>query len=477
MKQIRLSVHLAVAAALLVCAVSPSGVSAQASLRPQVDAYVRAEMQRRQIPGLALLVLRQHRVILSAHYGMADRELKTPVTERTSFEIASMTKQFTDAAILLLAEQQKLSVTDPVSRYLPGLPASWESITMQQLMNHTAGLRDDWDESDEFFASRTTAEQFLDALKAAPLQFAPGTDWSYSAGPFVLGLVIQKVSGRSYAQFMRESIFMPLGMTSTRVIDDARVRPDEASGYTVVRGSIQHGVRVSPAAHGRADVGIRTTAKDLARWDAALDGPSLLSAASRALMFTPGSLSNGDPIAHGLGWYVTPFRGHTEIAHGGSFRTGFNSVIARYPDDGLTVIVLANQFRSRTSEMARAVASFYNPAYRPIATMPPMPNLDPSRTTVATRVMAALKDGNTPDALLAGVGRLGGWSRAELRQELAHASAPVGIACQDLAGANARAFGVPIVANCFYRTDGDRVRYWTLSFTVNGQVAYLELEQ
>lgn len=459
------------------CAASLMDASAQASRRTQVDAYLRAEMERRRIPGLALLVLQDHRVVLAANYGLADVPRKVPVTDRTSFEIASMTKQFTAAAILLLAERGKLSVADSLSRYLPDLPPSWQSITIQQLMNHTAGLRDDWDEDDEFFISRTTSAEFLDALKASPLKFAPGTDWSYSAGPFVLGLLVERLSGRSYAQFMREALFIPLGMTATTVNDGARGSPDAASGYTVVRDTIRNGVRISPAAHSRADVGIRTTARDLALWDAALDQPTLLSAASRALMFTPGRLSNGEPIAHGLGWFVTPFRGHTEVAHGGSFRTGFNSIIARYPDDRLTVIILTNQFRSRSSEMARAVASFFNEDYRPIAMMRSQPRLHPSRTEAATRIMAALRDGHTPVGLVAGVGRLGGWSKAELRQELAHASAPHGIACQNLTGSDATAFGIPIVANCFYRTEGDRVRYWALSFTVGGQVAYLELEQ
>lgn len=462
--------------ALCLCAASLNAW-AQASPRAKIDAYVRAEMARRHIPGLALLVLRDHRVILEANYGLADLSLKAPVTPRTSFEIASMTKQFTAAAILLLAEQGKLAVTDPLSRHLPDLPPAWRGITIEQLMNHTAGLRDDWDEDDQFFAARTTSGEFFDAMKASPLKFEPGTDWSYSAGPFVLGLLIERVSGQSYAQFMRASIFRPLGMASTDVNDGARQVPDRASGYVVRDGVVQDGVRISPAAHARADVGIRTTARDLARWDTALGGGSLLSPASRTLMFTPGRLTNGEVIAHGLGWFVTPFRGHTEIAHGGSFCTGFNAVIARYPDDALTIIVLTNQFRARSSEMARAVASFYNSDYRPIRMMRPRTDRHPIRTRVATQILDALKNGTHPDELLPGVGRLGGWSRAELRGELAQASPPTFIDCQNLSDRPAKAFETPIVANCHYRTEGDRARYWTFSFTASGRVAYLELEQ
>lgn len=467
---------LATSLVLWLALASPT-VQAQADPSAAINDYVRAEMARRQIPGLALLVLRDHRSIFAANYGMADPSNKVPVTERTSFEVASIAKQFTDAAVLLLADRGMLSVADPLSKYLSDLPPAWQTITIQQLMNHTAGLRDDWDEDDRFFISKTTSGEFLDALKASPLKFAPGSDWSYGCGPFVLGLLIERLTGMSYAQFMRESIFRPLGMASTSVNDSVLNAPDRASGFVVRENVIQPGVHISPAARARADVGIQTTAHDLALWNVALDGPSLLSAASRRLMFTPGRLNNGEVIAHGLGWFVTPFRGHTEIGHGGSFRTGFNAFVARYPDDGLTIIVLTNQFRARSSEMVRAIASFYNGDYRPIRTMQPRPDGNPSRTMTATRILNALKGGNSVEELLPDVGRLGGWSRAELRQELAQASPPIFIDCQNLAGMNARAFGTPVVANCFFRTGGDRSRYWTFSFTARGRVAYVELEQ
>jgi len=468
--------HVSASLALSLLVVS-SPARAQDSTSAKIKGFVRVEMGRHQIPGLALLVLREDRVIFAGNFGVADQTRKTPVTERTSFEIASMTKPFTDAAVLLLSEQGKLAVTDLLSRYFHDLPPAWQTITIQQLMNHTAGLPDDWDEGDLYFTSKTTTGEFFEALKASPLVFDPGTDWSYSAGPFVLGLLIERLSGMSYAEFMRESLFGPLRMAFTGVNDSTANVPDRASGYVVRDGVLQRGTRISPAARARADVGIRTTVHDLALWSAALNDRSLLSAASHNLMFTPGHLNNGEVIAHGLGWFVTPFRGHTEIAHGGRFRTGFSSVIARYPDDGLTIIVLTNQFAVRPSVMAREIASFYNNEYRPIRTMRQRPDDHPSRTKVAARIINALKDGTFAEEMLPGVGRLGGWSRIELRQELAQASPPTFVDCQNLAGKNAQAFGTPIVANCFYRTEGDRPRYWTISFTAREQVAYVELEQ
>jgi D-alanyl-D-alanine carboxypeptidase len=449
----------------------------QSRLRAAIDDFVHGEMARRRIPGLALLVARDHRIILSANYGVSNLETDAPVNDRTSFQIASMSKQFTAAAILILAERGALALTDRVGKYFGDLPPAWESITIEQLMNHTSGLRDDWDEPDPFFTSNTTADQFFEALKAAPLKFEPGTDWSYSCGPFVLGLIIERVTGKSYAHFMRETIFERLTMSMTDVNDQVRVISGRAMGYALSDGVIRNGVRISPAAEARADVGIRSTARDLARWAAALDGTALLSATSHARMFTPTTLVDGDPTMYGLGWFISPFRGHTEVGHGGGFRTGFNTVIARYPDDRLTVIVLTNLVGAHAYSIARGVASFYNPDYRPIAMMAARPDVDSSRTRTAARVMAAFRNGERPADLLPVAHRIRFWTPAELRDELARATPPISVGCQSLGPRGVAVFGTPLVANCFYRTDGDKARFWTMSFTADGRVAYVELEE
>jgi hypothetical protein len=266
-------------------------------------------------------------------------------------------------------------------------------------------------------------------------------------------------------------------MSSTDVNDPVAIVPGRAAGYVLRNGVVRNGVRISAAAEARADVGIRTTTRDLARWDAALDGPSLLSAVSRELMFTPGRLATGEPIPYGLGWFITPFRGHTEIEHGGGFRTGFSTVIARYPDDRLTVIVLTNLQGAHAYSVARGVASFYNSDYRPIPLMRPRADDDRSRTQIVSRVLAALRDGRTPEELVPGASRFSPWSADELRAELAHASPPTFVDRQDVRDKNVRVAGVLIASNCFYRTDGDRPRFWTFSFTPDGRVAYFELEE
>jgi D-alanyl-D-alanine carboxypeptidase len=209
-----------------------------------IDDYVRAEMARRHIPGLALAVVRNGTVVKLGHYGLADVELNVAVTDDTKFEIASMTKQFTDAAILLLAEEGKLALDDPVTKFLSDAPPSWNAITIRQLMNHTAGVRDDWDEDPPFFLRNQTEEDFLKALYAYPLKFAPG----YGVGPFVLGVVLEKLTGRRYREFMQERVFGPLGMTATSVNDVFAALPQRASGYRWIGDTMTRGARLSPAA-------------------------------------------------------------------------------------------------------------------------------------------------------------------------------------------------------------------------------------
>jgi len=448
-----------------------------ASRNPLIDRYVRTEMATRRIPGLALLVTKNHRIVYAANYGVANLELQAPVTERTSFEIASMSKQFTDAAILWLAEHGKLDVGDRLSKFFSDLPAAWNDITLRQLMTHTAGLRDDFDEDDPFFYSKTTPLEFFDALRAAPLKFPPGTSVSYGCGPFVLGLVIERVSGQSYAAFMREHIFRPLGMSSTDINDPVPIVPDRASGYVIRGGTLRNGVRISPAAEARGDVGIRTTARDLMRWDAALDGSTLLSEDSRRAMFTPGRLTNGEVVPYGFGWYIVPFRGHTETTHDGNFRTGFGTTIARYPDDSLTVVVLTNLQGANTYSIARGVAAFYDPDYRPIPAMSLQRDGFPARTASATRLIEAIRDSQPMPDLLSGARWSGLYELSQLRENLAGARAPVFIDCQDLRSRQVQIGSSRIVANCFYRIEGAKMRYWTISFTADGRVAYLEPEE
>ena len=287
----------------------------------RIDSAARAAMEKRHIPGMQLAVIKYGLVIKKGHYGFANLEDRVPVTDSTLFSIASMSKAFTCAGILLLAEDGKLSVDDPVSKYFDSLPAAWHTITLRQLMNHTAGIRDDWDEEgDDYFYTHNTDSVLFDALKKAPLKFQPGQGFSYSCGPFILGLVISKVSGQSYPDFMKQRIFDKLGMTNSRIDDADGIVPNRAAGYRLKDSLLVHGRHISAAAQERGDVGVLTTVTDLLKWYAALQDSSLLRQSSIDMMFSPGLLNDSSKTSYGLGWFVSPYRDHPLYSHTGAIQ-------------------------------------------------------------------------------------------------------------------------------------------------------------
>jgi D-alanyl-D-alanine carboxypeptidase len=442
-----------------------------------IDDYVRAEMDRRHIPGLSLAVARNGTIIKLAHYGLADVELNVPVTDASKFEIASMTKQFTCAAILLLEEEGKLGLDDPIAEFLSDAPRSWKAITIRQLMNHTAGVRDDWDEDTAFFLRNQSSKEFLTALYAFPLKFAPGQGWAYGAGTFVLGLVIEKVSGRRYRDFMQERVFAPLGMTATSINDVFALLPHRASGYRWSGGTLMRGARISPAAHARGDVGVITTAADLAKWDAALNTTTLLSQKSLEAMFTPAVVQNRNETGSALGWFVLPWRGDRLVFHSGSFRTGFSSTHNRYIDRGLTVIVLTNQcpggqihnpcVSEHPSKLATGIAGFYEPDYGLIAGMRAQPDPNPNRTKRLFAFLAAASTGRI-DTNAVAARSFGLYPLERLQGGLKGITALTFIACQSTEG---RRNTYDETTVCFYKAEGVPLLYWTVGFTRSGQIA------
>jgi CubicO group peptidase (beta-lactamase class C family) len=329
----------------------------------RIDSAVRAEMEQRQIPGMQLVVMKYGLVLKKGNYGFSNLEDRILVTDSTMFAIASMSKAFTCAGILLLMEDGKLNLDDTVGKYLDSLPASWNSITIRRLMNHTAGLRDDWEEDDNFFYTNKSDSAFFTALKAAPLKFQAGESFSYSCGPFVLGLIISRVSGISYPDFMKHRIFDKLGMKNTRIDEPEIIIPNRAAGYRLKDGQLLHGRNISAAAQARGDVGVLTTVTDMLKWYAALQGNSLLQKSSVELMFSPGILNDGNKTPYGFGWFLNPYRDHALISHGGGFRTGFNSSMEFYPEDGVCIIILSNLFRAHTNQISKDIIGLFNPDY------------------------------------------------------------------------------------------------------------------
>jgi CubicO group peptidase (beta-lactamase class C family) len=336
--------------------VSPASAADQPD---SVDAYVHAEMAKQHIPGLALLVSRGGQVIRAEGYGMANVELQVPVKPETIFQSGSMGKQFTATAVMMLVEEGKIGLDDPITKYFPDAPTEWKQVTIRELLSHTAGFTDypkDFDMRKDY-----TEAQLLRMVERLPLAYRPGTSWGYSnLGYLTLGIVIHKVTGQFYGDFLQERIFRPLGMNTTRIISEADIVPNRSAGYRLVKGELKNQEWVSPIVNTTADGALYFSILDLAKWDAALYTERLLKRSSLNEMWTVAKLSDGTPNSdqYGFGWFIETKNGHRRVEHEGSWQ-GFETDIARYVDDKLTIVVLDNLADSTPKKIADRVAEMY----------------------------------------------------------------------------------------------------------------------
>lgn len=332
---------------------------AQDGITTKVDDYIRAEMKAQQIPGVSLAVIKNGEIVLAKGYGLANIEHQAPVKPETIFQSGSMGKQFTATAVMMLVEEGKLRLDDKLIKFFPDGPEAWRNITIRHLLTHTSGMGDyptDFDLRRDY-----TEDEMLQRIKAIPLSFQPGEKWSYSnLGYVTLGVLIHKISGQFYGDFLQERVFKPLGMSTARVISEADIVPNRAAGYRLVKGELKNQDWVSPTLNTTADGALYLTVYDMAKWDAALYSEKLLKRSSLEQMWTPVKLNDGKTSPYGFGWALGELRGHRVIEHGGAWQ-GFKSQISRYVDDKLTVVVFANQARANPAKLAHAVAGIYNP--------------------------------------------------------------------------------------------------------------------
>jgi D-alanyl-D-alanine carboxypeptidase len=344
----------------------PTGLSPAA--KTKIDAAVRGDVASGRVAGAAVAVLRDGRLVFAKGYGSANLELAAPANSKTVFRIGSLTKQFTAAGMLLLAEQGKLSIDDKLSLYLPNFPRANE-VTLRDLLNHTSGIHNFTEAPviDRISTSGATVEELVaDIADQSPLyDFEPGTGWWYSNSNYaLLGAVIEKVTGKSWAAFMKDEIFDKLGMADTSADDAHDVVPGRASGYVLSQGAAGkfRNADFTDMSVPYAAGALRSTAIDLARWNAALFGGKLLKPTSLKEMMAPGLLRNGvenqiaiawpggkaslPPAGFVPGFYAFGLDHHSEdgrrvIGHDGSI-AGFDSVMQSYIDEGVTIIVLTN---------------------------------------------------------------------------------------------------------------------------------------
>jgi D-alanyl-D-alanine carboxypeptidase len=347
-----------------------------------VDAFVQKSMQTRQFPGASIAVIKDGKVVVAKGYGFSDVEKSTKATEQTIYQLASVTKPFTAMATLMLIEDGKVSLDGKITDILPGLPAAWAPVTVRHLLTHTSGITS---YTDVFGQQKTpdsqvfTSDQILALVRDAPLAFTPGDRFAYcNTGYYLLGMIIEKASGKTYPAFLTERIFKPLGMTSTSLDDYTDARPVRAKGYAVTSGKTTPAEHTHPSQPFAAGA-LVSTVVDLAKWDAALTARKLLTPASYELMWSPMRFTNATASHYALGWEVQPYRTRPRQAHGGGI-SGFSTYFARFPDDKVTIVALVNQGGGASGSLVNGIAELYIPAVKDNA---PKPIADPDAKTTA----------------------------------------------------------------------------------------------
>jgi len=352
-----------------------------------ISRYIQSELERQHIPGMSVAVLQGDRVLLARGFGLANVELHVPASDSTVYQSGSMGKQFTAALVEMLVEQGRVRLTDTITRWFPEGAGVWNGVTVRHLLTHTGGIPEYTDST--FDARRDRTEDELVRLAAVrPLDFRPGERWSYSnTGYLLLGALIRRVTGRFYGDLLRDSVFQPLRMSDSRVISEADIVPNRAAGYRREDGQLKNQEWVAPSLNTTADGALYFTVRDLIKWAVALNHWQVPSRAALDTAWTQVRLAEGATYPYGFGWYLSDQRGHRRIAHTGSWQ-GFKTVIARYPEYGITVIVLANLAEARVGAVAYGIAGMLEPALQPPHLMsprtgptPPGPILDLSRLT------------------------------------------------------------------------------------------------
>ncbi len=351
---------LIVLAILILAALPPAAETAEARLAAsqKADALLSGLIETNG-PGLAVLVAQNGKILFEKCYGLADRGHHVPVIPETTFRIGSIGKQFTASAILKLQEKGKLSVNDKLSKYIPDFPRG-DEVTLRHLLTHTSGIHS-YTEKDGFIERVTSPvkpDDLINSFKNDPYDFDPGEKWHYNnSGYFLLGRIVEKVSGQSYGDFLQKNFFQPLGMTNTGVYRAHLGLPHEALGYSLEGAEFTNAVNWDMSwAEGAGT--LYSTVEDLFRWNEGIFNGRVLDAASLTAAFTPvkqyENQVNSDS-GYGFGWFIFRHRGLLEIEHAGGLN-GYHSFLMRVPDERFTVTVLANAQPGRTNAMPDLLA-------------------------------------------------------------------------------------------------------------------------
>ena len=441
----------------------------------EVDDYVNRQMLRQHVVGLSLAVVKDGKLLKAKGYGFANVELKVRATPETVYNIASIGKQFTATAIMLLVEEGKMGLDDKITNYLSGLPPAWSPVTVRQLLTHTSGIKDypALPDFPKLTRSPVTTSDLVQMLAGYPLEFSPGEKWRYcNIGYHLLAAIIEKVSQRPYADFLKERIFAPLGMDSTHPYDWQSIIANRASPYSWRNGALHNAdyLDYSWAFGAGAQA---STVLDLVKWDAALSTDKILPKKRWEEMWTAVRLNDGSSFPYGFGWHVqtAPDDPGRVIWHGGG-DPGFLSVVFHWIDDRTTVIVLltaGSSWLPNGQESSADIGLGVSRRYIPRLVSKPIEDTAPQLTTKMKTVLEALVSGTLDANLLSPKWR--GKKLSDIKQWASQLS--------DLG--NLKSF-LPIWKDVKLGRYDYRARYAqeTLHFAVtldeNGKVSSIELE-
>jgi CubicO group peptidase (beta-lactamase class C family) len=325
-----------------------------------IDAIVREAMERDHVVGTSIGVKQGDEILVAKGYGFADLENEVEANEHTVYRIGSVTKQFTAVAIMMLVEQGKISLDDDLTKYLPDYPTRGHAVTINHLLAHVSGIKG-YTEMEKFWdESRLdlSHEEMIAMFSAEPFEFPPGERYQYNnSAYYLLGVVIEKVSGQSYAEFLKERIWAPLGLEESHYLDNAPIIKNRAEGYEVVDENVVNDELLSMKTPYSAGA-LGSSVVDLLTWQQSLVENRLISEDSYEKMTTPATLNDGSKTTYGYGLAIGNLEGRRKISHGGGIN-GFSTQLSHYPEDGLTVVVLCNSGSASPgaleSRIARAV--------------------------------------------------------------------------------------------------------------------------
>ena len=458
-------------------AAGPPPVQVRPAPIDSINSYIAQEMRRQRIPGLSVAVLRGASVQLARGYGLANVELRVPASDSTIYQSGSLGKQFTAAAVVMLSEQGRLRLDDPITRWLPEGKGVWDSITVRNLLTHTSGVRDYADSTFDY-RKDYTENQLVRFAASRPLEFSPGARWAYSnTGYLMLGVLVHRVTGRFYGDVLRDLLFRPLGMPSARIISEADIVPNRAAGYQLVNGQLKNQDWVAPSLNTTADGSLYLSLKDLIPWAVALNQARTPDSAVLQAAWTPVKLNDGGLYPYGFGWDLTQQRGHPRIGHTGSWQ-GFKTALHRYPEFGLTVIVLANLAQAEAGSIAEGVAGIVEPALQPPHRFA-APLSGPRPPQSAGRLLQVVASGNDTGIVTPALHRfLSPAARTDLRQVLTQVPTWTPLGCDDVDRKRIAWLGSPVERVCYSRGTGPKQHaILTAFYTGDWKVAHLDTYQ